>query len=107
MFNYACIATLCLITYFAKEYKLLCYFLLFEFLALEAVYVLGYLPGLLEYEPLYVAFVLVQTYTIRIMLQFQRVWPIILLIFANLSYNVLTIKQLVLTQQGVATFDDR
>jgi len=106
MFDYACIVILSLITYYAKDYKLLCYFLLFEFVAIRLTYILGFqLTGFLEYEPLYVAYVLIQTFTIAMMLRFQKVDAIFFLILANLGYNTLTIKQLVLSQQGVATLN--
>jgi len=77
-------------------HKAAAYVLLFEFVAHQAVYVLGVqISDLLQYERLYLAYSLIQLLTLFLMSKIQSHFVIKSLILLNLGYNVLTISQYV------------
>ena len=97
MFGYFCIAVALFLTVNSNvRYRAIAYLVLFEFVAHQILFITGIqLTSFLEYEKIFLAYIIIQTFTLYLMSLIQSHRTITSLILINIVYNVLTISQYV------------
>jgi len=95
MFTYICIAiALILYNLTSNQYKSISLILLLEFLFHKITYTVGIqMTSMLELSSIYLAYTIVNTVAIFYLIKSKSHIAIIILILANLTYNVATISQ--------------
>lgn len=107
MFDYFCIiAAFVLALNSSREYRAIAYLLFTEFFFHKLVYIAGIqVTDLLNPKAIYLTYIIVQMLIIVAMIAIQAHITILILIFINLAYNMLTIAQFNAVEKGLNYYD--